>query len=96
VAHELFHLWKHQPMDQGRKVDPETNLVEYSETEERDADLFSLVLLSSHPYMVGQSPPKTAAELMLLLDTEAGWPRWVPAKEAVRFIEALYEERQEG
>ena len=79
IAHELWHILDHDPTAAGREVNPDHSVV-YSTDEERQADLFSLVMLRNEPF--DQRPaPQSTEEFLALLDGEAGMPSYLSAAE---------------
>ncbi len=73
IAHELYHVLGHDPTSPRREVDKDRR-VGYTDEEERNADIFSLLLLKNRQYMRSREAPLTSEQLLKLLRGEAGKP----------------------
>ena len=89
IAHELYHIWKHNPLDPKWEVDTETKRVLYTEQEEREADMFALCLLKYRPYYGGGKPPLTNEQFIEMVEQETGWPHWLTEDEVREIAEHL-------
>ena len=102
VAHELFHICQHHPEDPAWDAmrDPDTGVISYGVKGEVLADEFSLAALRYHGIRPGASPPKTAEEMIGLLDSaglrgetrleSAAWPDHMEIEAAIQYIHELY------
>ena len=92
IAHELYHVWQHNPANPAHLRDPDTGAVEYGDKAEKAADLFSVCLLRHHSFKPGWIPPMTAKDFVDFLDNESGWPDWFTRDEVIDFVKKLYQE----
>ncbi len=89
-CHEYWHLLEHLPSDLKRHFDPITRVIEYTEPEERDADIGSLVIIQMLPYRVGGKTPDSAASYYEMLTKDNHWPRHLTRVEVKFIVDYLY------
>ncbi len=91
VGHELYHVLQHDPTGSDRMI--VDGFVQYSDEEEKEADLFSIVMLYKREFLKGRGKPKNVQEFRKILDVsgldEFGGTDHLTAEEIERVIDKL-------
>ena len=102
IAHEIYHIWINRPAERAWDGNIGDNaFIGYPPDVETDADKFSLLLLQSHPFKVGFTPPVSAAAFIQMLDAadpadgSGKTPAWPESKhmsrdETIAYVKTLY------
>lgn len=88
IGHELFHILAHNPTAKERATDEKWR-VKYSEAEEKQADVFSLLLLKNRVYLMSRPAPIDDQQLINLINGEAGRPSYLNPHELQQVVPLL-------
>ncbi len=91
LGHELFHILAHNPLGPERLTDKK-HRVNYTESEEQEADLFSIRLMVEYDCRGKRKLPITPTQLQELLDKDGvDWPTWISKEETIRVAQEEYD-----
>lgn len=88
IGHELFHIYAHRPTERNRAV--HRHIISYETWEEKDADIFSLVLLGTRQFSKNLQVPKDKEEFLDLVFNQAGKPAYLSKEEVEQIADLLF------
>ena len=88
VAHELFHIFEHRPTAKSRQAP--NHRICYELFEERDADIFALLLLGTRQFSKENEIPKNRRKFLGMIRDSAGLPGYLAWEEVQKLADYLF------